>query len=528
MILKLKMLWNILIPIILLSIIINIVPFIINIRLRNWPATFMTLLFVLYGVLITINAFINCNMPIVTIMQLSPVYWFCWTYDLGISIIKLACTGCYLRLLNRLLILLQKTAAAQQTQQHTFLPEDSDQHATNIIVIAIRRFRSTISPSSGANDTFSTRTNKRQLWKVKLSHAKNRLSLWYQDHHLLLWDIIFVLVVPVAYMLLSISVDLQHPPAKQFDPVHYIYYSPAMGCLPRKRYGLRAAAIYYVCPLLLMCGGLFYTVLIAIKIKKLRFYFSGRPTHQGSDRLPFYRIFIFCCLYNIIYVAHLPFIVPTFMSVIKRHRIPISEEGMQLSRNGLILKEDKTFEVLPVFVYPLLSLLWAIFFGTTQQAYSLYKVVWNWLKNTWSRKQQKMDDQGCDNGNQQPQEEETAQGYTSLQQRSRSETTPTLHSHTATITPATIPHLAFSQKDTPPTLSGHDIPTALMSRPPSLLHYDDRNSSIRSTDRRAFSSIPYFFDRRTSFTTDSAHSTIDPGSTSATGSSITLINHRSY
>ncbi|ORZ22282.1 hypothetical protein BCR42DRAFT_487861 [Absidia repens] len=483
MILKLRMLWNILIPIIILSIIINIVPFIIHIRLRNWSATVMTLLFALYGVLITINAFINCTIPIFTIMQLSPVYWFCWTYDLSISIIKIACTGCYLRLLNRLFILLQKTASAQQPQppqRHTLLSVDSDQHATNIFTVAIRRFRLIISPSSDDNDIYSTRTNKKQLWKIKLLYTKNKISLWYQDQHLLLWDIIFILVLPIVYMLLSLSINLQYPRSKYSDDfMHYIYYSPSLG------------------------------LLIAIKIKKLRFYFNGRSSDQGSDRLPFYRVFIFCCLYNLLYVVHLPFIVPTFMSVIKHHRIPISEEGMQLSRNGLILKEDKTLEVIPVFVYPLLSLFWALFFGTTQQAYNIYKAVWYWWKNAWCGKQRTMNDQGRDHGNQQPQEEATAQGYTSPQQRNCSETTTTLYSHGTTIIPLTIPHSAFSQKDT-------------------SLHYDDRNSGIRSIDRRAFSSIPYFSDRRTSFTNDSAYSTIDPGSTSATGSSVTLINHRSY
>jgi hypothetical protein len=221
----------------------------------------------------------------------------------------------------------------------------------------------------------------------------------------------------------------------------------------------------------------------------------------------------------------------------------MSERGMYLSKNGLILKNDKTFEILVIFVYPLLSFFWSIFFGTTQEAYSIYRSLWRWLKNlscAWRGKQRVMDDEGHNDDEDQQQQQETT-----LQETLPSpppppkihlDLTATISSHTSTLISAAIPHSISSPKTpiSPATSSDRNTAsyvTALMySRPTSSASslFDDYKLLLHSTDRRAFSSIPCFPDRTTHIRNHSTHSTIDIGSISATGSSVTLVNHRSY
>jgi hypothetical protein len=206
-------------------------------------------MFFLYGILTSINGIINRTLPIAQILLLPHFYWFCSVYDVLLPIIKVATSGCSLRLLAHLLDILKKTEAAQQhhTQQH---------YSTATILTTISTTLSTMLPSSADNIT----TNRRRTWKRRLSDALNLTSLWYQDNKVLIWDILVIWIFPILHMVIVMTTDASYKGEGFFKvPIRYIVYSPATGCVPNKYSGVLASTIYYLYPIIPISAGVCYT-----------------------------------------------------------------------------------------------------------------------------------------------------------------------------------------------------------------------------------------------------------------------------
>lgn len=245
----LESIWSILTPLIFLTILTNVIPFVVHFRLGNRPGIFLTLMFFLHGILTSINGIVNRTLPIAQILLLPQFYWFCSVYDALLPIIKVATSGCCLRLLAHLMDILKKTEAAQQhhVQQH---------YSTATILTTISTTLSTMLPSSA--DIIIT--NRHRTWKRRLSDVLNFTSLWYQDKRVMIWDILIIWIFPILYMAIIMTTDISYKGDDFFEiSIRYIVYSPAIGCVPNKYNGALASTIYYLYPIILISAGACYT-----------------------------------------------------------------------------------------------------------------------------------------------------------------------------------------------------------------------------------------------------------------------------
>ncbi|KAI8341861.1 hypothetical protein BC941DRAFT_466760 [Chlamydoabsidia padenii] len=385
----LESVWDVLIPLAITAVLINVIPFVIHLRLGNWPGIFMSLLIIFYGLLVATNGMVNRNIPLSKLMLLPQVYWFCSIYDIGIPLLQVATVGCSLRLLAQLLVVLQKSEAAQQ--QYT-------QHHYSTATIFTQN-NGTLAPIIITTNT----TN----WKKRISNGINQLSLWHQDHQQHIWDIVLIWILPILYMALIIVLDLRYSKKRAYYSIpFYLTYSSSAGCVPHNVDGHLASTIHYIYPLILAVADICYIVLITIKIVKVKSIFStsssvsrsSLSTSYKPSQSTFYRLYIFCCLYSLLYILHLPTIIKRYMSTILDKEVPWAEQDIFESTNGLTFSFNDKNEVINIVAYPILSFTWPLFTGTTQEAYNVYATLWQWIiQHRQQNQQQQQQDDDDDN-----------------------------------------------------------------------------------------------------------------------------------
>lgn len=261
----------------------------------------------------------------------------------------------------------------------------------------------------------------------------------------------------------------------------------------------------------------FVTVLIGIKIIKLKTIFSSSlpaaasrittETSQKLNRPTFYRVFLFCCLYNLLSLAHIPNTVLNYMTVMGNKEIPWSERDFFDSKNGLTLTMYTKVEVIVFLAYPLLSFTWALFFGTTQEAYTIYATVGRWIRRHCLRYQPRQVNQ-------------TSEPclHASFYQTAPSSPLLPLSSRSSTVSLVALSNSSYTKDciKTPPRASLIQHHSSVCSPYVDPLH---------TATRHTFSFVPTLPDRSCLFARHSIHSTTGTVSSRTTDTSgATLVN----
>ncbi|CAO3631397.1 unnamed protein product [Cunninghamella blakesleeana] len=326
----------------------------------------------LYGILLLINSYLNKTHPLEDILKEKFFYWICATYSFLTSFIQVTASGCCIRLLCHLIHIIDIIKLNQKQQQQLYFIEPSvittDHHHTSIRTIITNK--TYIYPHF---DHFFPNNNNNNSNHHNNSIVTNFL-FWYNDHQQFIWDIILSFLSPIIYSILLFSFETYE------SSTLYLEYSSNLGCLPSFYQSKTSANMYYIYPFILLIIGCYYSVLLCIKLFIQRKMISSfKDLKKGT----FFRLIVFCGLYNIFNFMHLPAIILGYMSNVINQKLPWSDEVLTNSKNGLIKSEEASLELIIFFGYPLLNFIWVLFFGSTKEALLLYHIIGYWIKNIY-------------------------------------------------------------------------------------------------------------------------------------------------
>ncbi|CAO3630335.1 unnamed protein product [Cunninghamella echinulata] len=331
---------------------------------------------ILYGILLLANSYLSQKYFHTGDFGDIKMYWFCTTYNFITSSLQVAASGCCIRLLCHLIHIIDTIKLNQQQKQQQLYSIEFPLPPTTIDPNyphdSIRTTNSTLLHFHLDHYLVSSTTTALYQKKGCFYFILSSFLFWCHDHQRILWDILFSWILPLVYSVLLFAFE-----AYRTD-TFFLEYSPSFGCLPRFYQSKIAATIYYIYPFLLMIIGCFCSVELCIKLFTQRKRISE---FKSLKKGIFFKLIIFCGLYNIFNFIHLPNIITGYMSYVLNQKLPWSIKELSFDENGLCLSVETSLEMITFFGYPLLNLIWILFFGTTKEALLLYHSIWDWIIN---------------------------------------------------------------------------------------------------------------------------------------------------